>query len=159
MNPLTERVLSRLGRYKPTPPQPLEAPELAPKPALTALEIATPAPEPASLADQAREILAELRPAGQALTPAQWLELAEAARLEAVATFPPDRQAHALREYVAHNCAGRPAALIAAHAVALTLWARSGRAAPIGHYQDAACLACGLQRRSIPRDLALPLVR
>lgn len=158
MNPLAESVLARLARHKPTVPQQLEAPELAPKPTPAPLETATPTPEPASLTDQAREILAELRP-GDPLTPAQWLELAEAARLEAVATFPPDRQAHALRDYVAHNCAGRPAALIAAHAVALTLWARSNRAAFIGHYQDAACLACGLQRRSIPRDLALPLVR
>lgn len=158
MNPLAESVLARLARHNPVAPQPLEVPELAPKPAARPLEAATPTPEPASLADQAREILAELRPGAQ-LTPAQWLELAEAARLEAVATFPPDRQAHALRDYVARNCAGRPAALIAAHAVALTLWARSNRAAFIGHYQDAACLACGLQPRSIPRDLALPLAR
>lgn len=109
---------------------------------------------PLTLDQEAAKILAELRP--EPLTPSQWLDLAEAARLEAVATFPPERQHNALTSYLASYCEGKPAQLIAAHAVALYLWARRGRAVPIGHCHDAACNALELEADSLSLNRPIP---
>ena len=121
----------------------------------------TPAPGesvtvPLTLDKEAAKILAELRPGPEPLPPSHWLELAELARLEAVATFPPERQHNALTSYLASYCEGQPVQLIAAHAVALTLWARRGRAVTIGHCHDAACNALELEADSLILNRAIP---
>ena len=148
-NTLAERILSRAKQDKPAlepPPKPV-----TPYPRLHPLELEQPKnqSEPRTLDQEAAAILAELHPGPEPLPPSHWLELAELARLSAVATFPPERQHNALKSYLASCCEGQPAQLIAAHAVALYLWARRGRAVPIGHCQDAACIAVGLEPDSI----------
>ena len=111
--------------------------------------------EPLTLDEEAAAILAELRP-GEALTPTHWLALAEAARLEAVATFPAEKRDTALKSYVVNFCKGRPAELIAAHTVALKLWARRRPSVPIGHCQDAACNALELEADSLILNTPIP---
>lgn len=99
-----------------------------------------------SLEAEARAVLAELR--SQPLSSTRWLELAEHARQAAIATFAPERQHNALVHYL-ENCREKPAVLIAAHTIALTVWARRRRAVTIGLCHDAACRACGLHPSSI----------
>lgn len=151
---LAERVLERARRENGQTEPPGEVSHLAElEPAPPSKPLKT-SPEGLTLEAEALAILAEIRPAEPA-SPPRWLELAEAARLEAVATFAPERQAHALAGYLA-CCEGKPARLIAAHAVALALWARRGRAVPIGHCQDAACLAVGLEPESVQWGTPIP---
>lgn len=154
---LAERVLER-ARQKNEQNEPQSEPahlaEIEPAPPSKPLKTS---PEGLTLEAEALSHLAEIRPAEPASSP-RWLELAEAARLEAVATFAPERQAHALAGYLA-CCEGKPAQLIAAHAVALALWARRGRAVPIGHCQDAACLAVGLEPESVQWGAVIPRKR
>ena len=70
--------------------------------------MARPSPVNMPLDQEAAVILAELRPGHEPLPPSHWLELAELARLETVATFPPEKQSTALKSYLASCCEGNP---------------------------------------------------
>lgn len=95
-----------------------------------------------SLTAAAAELLSHYH--RHAPTAQKWLEHFDDA-LEAIrATFPPDRRPHALKHYKSSYIDGRPAELVAAHTVALKLWAADERRHPNGYFLDAAFTAVGL---------------
>ena len=102
--------------------------------------------------ESARARLAEYRQAYGAQDRDAWLEHARRA-VEAVrATFPPERRAHALRGYLARYCEGQPAQVIAAHTIALELWAADNRQRPNGVWLDVAAQAVGLDIDLLPEN-------
>lgn len=82
---------------------------------------------------------------------ASWIEHFGEAHAACVATFPENRQPYALQGYGASYCYGQTAQVIAAHTVALELWARDKRARPYGVFLEAACKACGLDVNMLPK--------
>lgn len=81
----------------------------------------------------------------QAPTVAEWLQHFEDALTAARATFPPERRHVALCHYRRRYVEGRPPAEIAAHTVALQLWAADGRQHGNGWFLEAAFSAAGLE--------------
>jgi hypothetical protein len=99
----------------------------------------------ATLLESARARLEEYRATYGVQTAQSWLEHAKRA-VEAVrATFPPERRPYALTNYLARNCEGQPAQVIAAHVIALELWAADKRQRQNGVWLDVACQAAGLE--------------
>lgn len=98
---------------------------------------------PEALTAAAAELLSHYQ--RQAPTLPQWLEHFDDALSAIRATFPPDRRPHALATYKSSYVDGRPAELVAAHTVALQLWAADERQHPNGYFLDAAFTAAGLE--------------
>ncbi len=83
---------------------------------------------------------------------ATWLEHFSKAHAACVATFSETRQPYALQGYGASYCYGQTAQVIAAHTVALELWAQDKRVRPYGVFLEAACKACRLDVNSLPKN-------
>ena len=84
----------------------------------------------------------------------QWLSHFDRAHAACVATFPAERQEHALKHYRAHYCEGQPARVIAAHTLSLELWQyerNESRLTSHGKCLEAACKACGIDIDALPQ--------
>lgn len=93
----------------------------------------------------ARARLEEYRATYGVQLPAAWLEHARRAVESVRETFPPERRPYALTNYLARNCEGQLAQVIAAHVIALELWAADKRRRQNGVWLDAAYQAVGLE--------------
>ena len=84
-----------------------------------------------------------------------WLEHFSRAHAACVATFPEDRQSHALKNYDRRYCQGQAAQVIAAHTLALELWTvhrRHKTGTGYGRCLEAACKACGVDVATLPEN-------
>ena len=96
----------------------------------------------------ARKVLTRYRKQYGKMYPDAWLEHFDRVHAIAIDTFPTERQERALRDYRQHCVEGQASQAIAAHTIALELWAMHRRAdtgRPFGAMLEAACRAVGLR--------------